>query len=99
MRADRQRTPLQMIRHPTRWGYAMREISLRVPELGLIAGTRAALGVGVGLLIADRLNHDARKAAGWALFTVGAMISIPIFVDLIGRADAARIEGTLKRAA
>jgi hypothetical protein len=77
----------------------MREISLRVPEVGLIAGTRAALGVGVGLLIADRLNHDARKAAGWALFTVGAMISIPLALDIVGKTRAAYNEGTLKKAA
>jgi hypothetical protein len=27
-----------------------------MPEIGLIAGTRVALGVGIGLLISDRLN-------------------------------------------
>jgi hypothetical protein len=33
----------------------MREASITLPELGLIAGTRAALGAGLGLLLADRL--------------------------------------------
>ena len=30
----------------------MREVHLPLPELGLIAGTRVALGVGLGLLVA-----------------------------------------------
>ena len=33
------------------------------PELILIAGTRVALGLGVGLLLAGRLSRDQRKAA------------------------------------
>lgn len=77
----------------------MREVSLGVPELGLIAGTRTALGLGIGLLIADRLNHDERKAAGWALFAVGAMTSIPLIVDIIGKARASRSERIIGRAA
>jgi len=38
---------------------------ITIPEVMLIAGTRVALGFGVGLLISDRLNEDQRKAAGW----------------------------------
>ena len=48
----------------------MRETRITVPELGLIAGTRAALGAGVALLLADRLSVDQRKAVGWTLFLV-----------------------------
>ena len=44
----------------------------------LIAGTRVALGVGLGLLLSDRLNRDQRKAAGWALLAVGVLTTIPI---------------------
>jgi len=42
----------------------MRRISLRVPEIGFIAGTRAALGAGIGLLLADRLNRRQRRKVG-----------------------------------
>jgi hypothetical protein len=40
----------------------MKEIRLSMPELGLIAGTRAALGGGVALLLAERLNKEQRKS-------------------------------------
>ena len=40
---------------------ALTERNLTIPEIMLIAGTRAALGLGVGLLISDRLTKDQRK--------------------------------------
>jgi hypothetical protein len=51
----------------------------------LIAGTRVALGIGLGLLISDRLNEDQRKAAGWALLGVGVMTTIPILRGLLAK--------------
>jgi hypothetical protein len=51
----------------------MRERTLTIPEIMLIAGTRAALGAGLGLLIADKLSPDTRKGTGWALLAVGAL--------------------------
>jgi hypothetical protein len=50
---------------------ALTERAFTIPEIMLVAGTRVALGVGVGLLISGRLNDDQRKAAGWALLAVG----------------------------
>ena len=44
----------------------MKDRILTIPELILIAGTRVALGVGIGLLIADKLTDNERRAAGWA---------------------------------
>jgi hypothetical protein len=63
----------------------MQEKSLTIPELVLIAGTRVALGAGVGLLIGDRLGRDARKGAGWALLGMGVLTTIPIVVGLLGK--------------
>lgn len=63
----------------------MTERSLTIPEIILIAGTRVALGVGVGLLIADRLDRDARKAAGVVLLAVGALTTIPIVAGVLGK--------------
>ena len=57
---------------------ALTERAFTIPEIMLIAGTRVALGAGIGLLISDRLNGDQRKAAGWALFGVGVLTTIPI---------------------
>jgi hypothetical protein len=57
--------------------------TVTLPEIGLIAGTRAALGAGIGLLLADRLNDDQRRAVGWTLFAVGALSTIPLVAHVI----------------
>lgn len=63
----------------------MRERLLTIPEIVLIAGTRVALGIGIGLLLAGRLNRDERKGAGWALFGVGVLSSIPLVLEIAGK--------------
>jgi hypothetical protein len=57
--------------------------TLTAPEIGLIAGTRLALGVGIGLLISSRMSDDQRRAAGWALAVVGGITTIPLIVHVI----------------
>jgi len=37
---------------------AMQQRGLTIPELILIAGTRVALGAGLGMLIGDKLDRD-----------------------------------------
>ena len=62
----------------------MRETRITIPELVLVAGTRAILGAGLGLLLSDRLSNETRKAVGWSLFTVGALSTIPLAIDIFG---------------
>jgi hypothetical protein len=62
----------------------MRETRITLPELILVAGTRAALGAGLGLLWADRLSPDQRRAVGWTLFLVGALSTIPLALEVFG---------------
>jgi hypothetical protein len=64
----------------------MRRISLRVPEIGFIAGTRAAFGAGLGLLLADRLNRRQRRKVGRMLVAIGAVTTVPVVVKLIRKA-------------
>jgi hypothetical protein len=64
--------------------FAMRETRFTLPELALIAGTRAALGAGLGLLLADRLPEGRRKAIGWMLLMVGAVSTVPLAVEVLG---------------
>jgi len=68
----------------------MREARITLPELALIGGTRAALGAGLGLLLADRLPEAQRKAVGWTLFLVGALTTIPLALEVLGKQRAAR---------
>jgi uncharacterized membrane protein len=63
----------------------MEEIKLSLPELGLIVGTRAALGGGVALLLAERLDQEQRKAVGWTLFLVGVVTTIPLLMLLFAK--------------
>lgn len=62
----------------------MRDTRITLPELGLIAGTRALFGAGLGLLLADRLNDDQRRAIGWTLMLVGAISTIPLAFEVLG---------------
>ncbi len=54
----------------------MKEKSLTIPEIAQIAGTRVILGAGIGLLLADKLSGEQRRAVGWALLAVGALSTI-----------------------
>jgi hypothetical protein len=66
-------------------------VTLPVPLLMGIVATRAALGVGVGLLIADRLK-DRRKVVGATLVAIGALTTIPAAIALVrARRDAAML--------
>ena len=67
----------------------MRERPLTIPKIGLIAGTRVALGVGIGLLISDRLYKDQRRALGWALVGMGVLTTVPIVAGIFGKGPLA----------
>ena len=68
----------------------MNERNLTIPEIGLIAMTRVVLGVGIGLLLAERLNADERKSVGFALLAVGALSTIPLVANVLGKNQAER---------
>ena len=66
----------------------MIERKFTIAEIILIAGTRIALGAGIGLLLSGRLNGDQRRAAGWALTLVGGLTTIPLALGVIGQKSA-----------
>lgn len=68
----------------------MKTKMITLPELGLIAGTRAMAGAGIALLLADRLNPDQRRAVGWTLLAVGALTTIPLAAEVMLRSDTGR---------
>ena len=49
----------------------MKEKNLTLPEIGLIAITRVVLGVGIGLIFANKLSPAQRRRVGCTLLTVG----------------------------
>ena len=57
--------------------------NVTLPELGMIAGTRAALGAGVALLLGERLDRAPRRAVGWALLAVGALTTFPLLAGVL----------------
>jgi hypothetical protein len=70
----------------------VREHPLTIPEIMLIGGTRVALGVGLGLLLSDKLSRDQRRAAGLALFLVGAVSTIPLALNVLSKTQARRLD-------
>jgi hypothetical protein len=60
----------------------MKETRLPLPFVGLIAGTRTALGIGIGLLLSQRIGKRARRRAGMSLFIAGALSTIPLVMKV-----------------
>jgi hypothetical protein len=71
----------------------MREVQMTLPELALLVGTRAALGAGLGLLLADWLPRSERKAVGWTLLMVGAVTTVPLAFEVLGKVGATNAPG------
>jgi len=68
----------------------VKEHSLKVPEIAMIAGTRGMLGAGIGLLLSGRLSKDQRRAVGWTLVMVGAVTTIPLLMNLFSKDERVR---------
>jgi hypothetical protein len=54
----------------------------QLPLDGLLVLTRTALGLGVGMLVADKINRPVRQATAIALVAVGALAAVPMLVKV-----------------
>jgi hypothetical protein len=63
----------------------VKRVELPVPEIGILAVTRAMLGAGVGLMVADKLNERQRSVIGRTLFLIGVFSTIPLVKDIARR--------------
>ena len=55
----------------------MNNLVLNPATLVFVVASRAALGVGIGLLLAGRMPESRRRAAGLALVGIGAATTVP----------------------
>ena len=62
----------------------MKKHIVTVPEVGLIAATRAMLGAGVALLLCEKLSAEQRRAIGWTLVAIGVLTTVPLAINLLG---------------
>jgi hypothetical protein len=58
----------------------MAKLTLNVPTFGFVVATRAALGVGLGLLLSKRLSETRRRALGLTLVGIGAASTVPALI-------------------
>ncbi len=54
----------------------------QLPLDGLLVLTRTAFGLGLGMLVADRIRRPVRQATGIALVSVGALAAVPFLVKI-----------------
>ena len=63
----------------------VKRVELPGPEIGILAVTRAMLGAGVGLMVADKVSERHRKVIGRTLFLIGVLSTIPLAKDIARR--------------
>jgi hypothetical protein len=54
----------------------------QLPLDGLLILTRTAFGLGVGMLVADKIKSPVRQATAIALVSLGALAAVPLLVRL-----------------
>ena len=54
----------------------------QIPLDGLLVLARTAFGLGIGMLVADKIRRPLRQATAIALVSVGALAAIPLLVKV-----------------
>jgi hypothetical protein len=54
----------------------------QIPFDNLLMLTRTAFGLGLGMLVADRIKQPARQAAAIVLVSIGALAAVPFLVKV-----------------
>ena len=61
---------------------SMSKSSEELPVAPLLMLTRTAIGLGLGILVADKIRPSVRQAAAIALLSVGALAAAPWLVKI-----------------
>ncbi len=56
--------------------------SEQLPLDSLLVLTRTAFGLGIGMLVADKINRPVRQATAIALVSVGALAAVPFVLKM-----------------
>jgi hypothetical protein len=64
---------------------SLNKFSENLPVSGTIGLSQAAAGVGLGLLIADKLSGEARRHTGSVLLVAGALALAPVIASVVTR--------------
>ena len=67
----------------------MKKLVLNFPTFGFVVGTRALLGVGIGLLLSERLPADRRRHLAVTLISIGIATTVPALIALRRGRDTA----------
>jgi len=54
----------------------------QIPLDNLLTFTRTAFGLGIGMLVADKIKRPVRQTAAIALMSVGALAAVPFLVRI-----------------
>ncbi|CAN5452517.1 hypothetical protein BH18VER1_BH18VER1_06380 [soil metagenome] len=60
----------------------MPKTSEQLPLGNLLVLTRTAFGLGIGMLVADKINRPVRQATAIALMAVGGLAAVPLLVKV-----------------
>jgi hypothetical protein len=67
----------------------MKQATLTIPEIGLIAATRGMLAAGAALMLADRIPKERRKFIALPLLAIGVLSTLPLAIDVIRKVKKA----------
>lgn len=70
----------------------MRTLALNLPTFGFVVATRAMLGVGIGMLLSDRLPPERRRAVGLTLVSIGAATTVPAIAAVLRARNQHRLD-------
>ena len=70
----------------------MDTLHLKLPTFGFVVATRALLGVGIGLLLSERLSADRRRAVGLTLVGIGAVTTVPALAAVLRARSRPRLD-------
>ncbi|MFZ4388454.1 MAG: hypothetical protein ACOYOI_09930 [Chthoniobacterales bacterium] len=64
---------------------SLNKFSENLPVSGTIGLSQAAAGLGLGLLIADKLSGESRRRTGSVLLIAGALALAPVIASVVSR--------------